>query len=179
MHGGQRLRHLTCPTEPADLSAHNRCRTTATSILPPGRRRNDRPDASRGLLDEIASGPQRGPPANAIPAPESESSQTPINPGTAGERVKSAEVRVVSRQVWDAPRIRQRIDRGRERKWSELNLIWAICAAWLFGMNCRTRNAYEIFQRDASDDRPDTAGTFRAGGKRARREHGRRTGGQS
>ena len=22
--GGQRLRHLTCPTEPADLSAHNR-----------------------------------------------------------------------------------------------------------------------------------------------------------
>ena len=57
MHGGQRLRHLTCPTEPADLSAHNRCQTTATSILPPGRRRNNRPDASRGLRDEIASGP--------------------------------------------------------------------------------------------------------------------------
>ena len=57
MHGGHRLRHLTCPTEPADLSAHNRCQTTATSILPPGRRRNNRPDASRGLRDEIASGP--------------------------------------------------------------------------------------------------------------------------
>ena len=59
--------------------------------------------------------------------------------------MKCAEVRDVSRQVWDAPRIRQRIDRGRERKWSELNLIWAICAAWLFGMNCRTRYACETF----------------------------------
>ena len=38
-----------------------------------------------------------------------------------------------------------RIDGGPERKQSDLNLIWPVCAAWLFGMNGRLRNANEPF----------------------------------
>ena len=62
----------------------------ASSIRPPDRRRRDHPAASRALRNGIAKGPKRGPPANAIPAPESASPLTLLNPGTAGERVKCA-----------------------------------------------------------------------------------------
>ena len=88
LRGGLRGRRLTCPAKPAELSAHNRWRTAASNIRPPDGRRHDRPDASRALRNGIASGPKRGSPATAIPAPGSESLQTPFDPGTAGDRWK-------------------------------------------------------------------------------------------
>ena len=86
LRGGLRGRRLTCPAKPAELSVRNRWRTAASNIRPPDGRRHDRPDASHALRNGIASGPKRGSPANAIPAPGSESPRAPFDPGTAGDR---------------------------------------------------------------------------------------------
>ena len=55
-----------------------------------GRAAHDRPDASHALRNGIASGPERGSPAHAIPFLGSESPQTPFDLGTAGERLRCA-----------------------------------------------------------------------------------------
>ena len=91
LRGGLRGRRLTCPAKPAELSADNRWRTAASNIRPPDGRRHDRPDASHALRNGIASGPKRGSPANAIPAPGSESLRVPFDPGTAGDRWRSVQ----------------------------------------------------------------------------------------
>ena len=92
MRGGSRQsgRPVFGDPVPAQRTVPDAAASSPVRIRPPNRRRHDRPDASLALRRGIAGGPQRGPPATAIPALESASPQTPFNPGTAGEGLECA-----------------------------------------------------------------------------------------
>ena len=80
-------------------------------IEQPDRRRHSRPDASRALRNGIASGPQRGPPATAIPARGAKARRRRsilAQPGNGRSVPNDGDV---SCQIWTTPPLQPRIRR--------------------------------------------------------------------